>query len=54
MALSVWIGTFGIDGYAPDPLAPFWGFQGSSIGREWAVSGLEEYVEVKAINGLPA
>jgi acyl-CoA reductase-like NAD-dependent aldehyde dehydrogenase len=44
-------GTFGINGYAPDPLAPFGGYRSSGIGREWGEAGLEEYVELKAISG---
>jgi aldehyde dehydrogenase (NAD+) len=52
VARSVRTGTFGINGYAPDPLAPFGGFKASGIGREWGAYGLDEYVEVKAINGV--
>jgi betaine-aldehyde dehydrogenase len=52
VARSVRTGTFGINGYAPDPLAPFGGFKESGIGREWGEYGLDEYVEIKAINGL--
>jgi len=54
VARSVRTGTFGINGYAPDPLAPFGGFKESGIGREWGDHGLDEYVELKAVNGLPA
>jgi aldehyde dehydrogenase (NAD+) len=53
VARSVRTGTFGINGYAPDPLAPFGGFKESGIGREWGEYGLDEYVEIKAINGIP-
>jgi betaine-aldehyde dehydrogenase len=54
VARSVRTGTFGINGYAPDPLAPFGGYKESGIGREWGPAGLHEYIETKAINGLPA
>jgi aldehyde dehydrogenase (NAD+) len=54
VARSVRTGTFGINGYAPDPMAPFGGFKESGIGREWGDYGLDEYVEIKAINGLPS
>jgi len=54
VARSVRTGTFGINGYAPDPLAPFGGFKESGIGREWGQYGLDEYVEIKAVNGLPS
>ena len=51
VARGVRTGTFGINGYAPDPLAPFGGYRSSGIGREWGEAGLEEYVELKAISG---
>jgi aldehyde dehydrogenase (NAD+) len=54
VARSVRTGTFGLNGYAPDPLAPFGGFKESGIGREWGHAGLDEYVELKAISGWPA
>jgi betaine-aldehyde dehydrogenase len=52
VARAVRTGTFGINGYAPDPLAPFGGYKESGIGREWGRFGLDEYVELKAINGV--
>jgi aldehyde dehydrogenase (NAD+) len=52
VARSVRTGTFGINGYAPDPLAPFGGYKESGIGREWGNYGLDEYIEIKAVNGL--
>ena len=52
VARGVRTGTFGINGYAPDPLAPFGGYRSSGIGREWGEAGLEEYVELKAISGV--
>jgi betaine-aldehyde dehydrogenase len=54
VARAVRTGTFGINGYAPDPAAPFGGFKESGIGREWGSYGLDEYCELKAVNGLPA
>jgi acyl-CoA reductase-like NAD-dependent aldehyde dehydrogenase len=54
MARSVRTGTFGLNGYAPDPVAPFGGFKESGIGREWGQYGLDEYVEIKAVNGIPS
>jgi betaine-aldehyde dehydrogenase len=53
VARTVRTGTFGINGYAPDTLAPFGGYKDSGVGREWGVAGLDEYVEIKAINGIP-
>jgi aldehyde dehydrogenase (NAD+) len=53
IARGVRTGTFGINGYAPDPLAPFGGFKASGLGREWGEYGLDEFVEIKAVNGLP-
>jgi len=38
VARSVRTGAFGINGYAPDPLAPFGGFTESGIGREWVTT----------------
>ncbi len=52
VARRIRTGTFGINGYAPDPLMPFGGFKASGIGREWGAAGLDEYVELKAISGL--
>ena len=52
VARGVRTGTFGINGYAPDPIAPFGGFKDSGFGREWGAHGLDEYVELQAINGV--
>ena len=54
VARSVRTGTFGLNGYTPDPLAPFGGYKQSGLGREWGGFGLDEYVELKAVNGLPS
>ncbi len=52
VARGVRTGTFGINGYAPDPLAPFGGYRASGIGREWGEAGMDEYVERKAVHGV--
>lgn len=52
VARSVRTGTFGINGYAPDPLMPFGGYKSSGIGREWGEAGMDEYVELKAVSGF--
>ena len=52
VARRIRTGTFGINGYAPDPLMPFGGFKASGIGREWGTAGLDEYIELKAISGV--
>jgi len=52
VARGVRTGTFGVNGYAPDPLAPFGGYRASGIGREWGEAGMDEYVERKAIHGV--
>jgi aldehyde dehydrogenase (NAD+) len=52
IARRVRTGTFGINGYAPDPLMPFGGFKASGIGREWGAAGLDEFVELKAVSGI--
>jgi aldehyde dehydrogenase (NAD+) len=52
VARGVRTGTFGINGYAPDPMAPFGGYKASGIGREWGAAGMDEYVERKAIHGV--
>ncbi len=52
VARGVRTGTFGLNGYAPDPLAPFGGYRHSGIGREWGEAGMDEYVERKAIHGV--
>jgi betaine-aldehyde dehydrogenase len=52
IAKQVRTGTFGVNSYASDVMAPFGGFKSSGIGREYGPEGLEEYVEIKSIYGL--
>ena len=42
-------GTFGINQYTMDFVAPFGGFKASGIGREFGREGLEHYLELKSI-----
>jgi betaine-aldehyde dehydrogenase len=49
VARRVRTGTFGINQYSMDFIAPFGGFKASGIGREFGKEGLEHYIEVKSI-----
>ena len=51
VARRVRTGSFGINNYGPDPSAPFGGFKASGIGREWGPEGLEDFTELKTIQG---
>jgi aldehyde dehydrogenase (NAD+) len=42
-------GTVDINGAAYNPLAPFGGFKLSGVGREMGPYGLEDYLELKAV-----
>ncbi|MEH7643509.1 aldehyde dehydrogenase family protein, partial [Bacillus pumilus] len=46
-------GQITINNAETDYFAPFGGFKQSGIGREWGDFGIEEYLEVKAVMGLP-
>ncbi len=52
IARRVRTGTYGVNQYTMDFVAPFGGFKGSGIGREFGKEGLEEYTELKSI--IPA
>jgi betaine-aldehyde dehydrogenase len=49
IARRVRTGTYGINQYTMDFIAPFGGFKDSGIGREFGREGLEHYLELKSI-----
>jgi aldehyde dehydrogenase (NAD+) len=49
IARRVRTGTYGVNQYTMDFVAPFGGYKGSGIGREFGVEGLNHYVELKSI-----
>jgi betaine-aldehyde dehydrogenase len=49
VARRVRTGTFGVNQYTMDFVAPFGGFKASGIGREFGKEGLEHYIEQKSI-----
>ena len=49
VARRVRTGTFGINQYLSDFNAPFGGFKGSGMGREFGREGLQQYIEFKSI-----
>lgn len=49
IARRIRVGTFEVNGAAPDFRAPFGGYKQSGIGREFGAEGLGEYVQHKAI-----
>src|SRR5256714_10838361 len=49
IARRVRTGTYGINQYTMDFIAPFGGYKGSGIGREFGREGLEHYLELKSI-----
>ncbi|MET0180864.1 MAG: aldehyde dehydrogenase family protein, partial [Novosphingobium sp.] len=46
-------GIVGINVWGPSPGAPFGGYKQSGNGREGGLFGLKDFMEVKAISGLP-
>ncbi len=49
VARRVRTGTYGVNQYTMDFVAPFGGFKGSGLGREFGKEGLEHYTELKSI-----
>ena len=49
VARRVRAGTYGVNQYTMDFVAPFGGYKGSGIGREFGKEGLEHYLELKSI-----
>jgi aldehyde dehydrogenase (NAD+) len=51
VARRVATGSIGVNGYLPDPAAPFGGVKDSGIGRELGPEGLASYQQLKSIYG---
>ena len=49
VARRVRTGTYGVNQYTMDFVAPFGGFKASGVGREFGREGLEHYIELKSI-----
>ena len=49
IARRVRTGTYGVNQYTMDFIAPFGGYKASGIGREFGREGLEHYLELKSI-----
>jgi acyl-CoA reductase-like NAD-dependent aldehyde dehydrogenase len=49
VARRVQTGSIGINGYLPDPTAPFGGIKGSGLGRELGPEGLAAYQVIKSV-----
>lgn len=54
VALNIQAGQIRINNSKSDISAPFGGFKQSGIGREWGNYGIEEFLEPKAIMGMPS
>lgn len=54
VASSIRAGQITVNKAKTDFSAPFGGFKQSGIGREWGNFGIEEYLEPKAIMGMPS
>ena len=49
VARRVRTGTYGVNQYTMDFVAPFGGYKSSGIGREFGKEGFEHYLELKSI-----
>lgn len=49
IAKRIRTGTIGVNGYMPDPSAPFGGVKASGLGRELGPEGLEAYLSVQSV-----
>lgn len=47
-------GTVTLNGFGLDPMIPYGGFKRSGLGREGGITGIEEYLETKAVFDLSA
>ena len=47
-------GMVAVNNWGPAPGAPFGGYKQSGNGREAGMFGLKDFMEVKAISGIPA
>lgn len=54
VASSIRAGRITINQVPADFAAPFGGYKQSGIGREWGAYGIEEYLEIKSIIGMPS
>lgn len=54
VASSIQAGQITVNNAQTDFSAPFGGFKQSGIGREWGDFGIEEYLEPKAVMGMPS
>ncbi len=54
VAKSIHSGRITVNDGKSDFTAPFGGYKQSGIGREWGDYGIEEFLEVKTITGLPS
>jgi len=54
VATQLRAGMVAINNWGPSPGAPFGGYKQSGNGREGGLAGLKDFMEMKAISGLPA